>query len=138
MAVLARTSDEGRAVGTRTARLTEMAAKAQALHDARQAAPRPPAGPDPFAPDADETLTLEIEAPTAEPDPVTVTVRRVSVSVSRKISKDYKSTEYSAGMEADVAGLSERRQLDGILAELYDQCRNAIRAEYARNLAQAG
>lgn len=54
------------------------------------------------------------------------TVSKIEVRLSRKISKNYNSTEVCVGFEADVAGVDP----DAVRAELGEMCREAIRAEF--------
>jgi hypothetical protein len=86
---------------------------------------RPPVpAVDPFGVDepTEEVIVSEAVTPATVPG---MTILRVMVHVTRKRSVNYNSTEYSAGLEADVEP-GDQAQVDAAQQALIDQCRATI------------
>jgi hypothetical protein len=67
------------------------------------------------------------------------TPRTIEVKVSRKISKDYNSTEYSASVTLDLTEAEAKvpNKVPALIEEWAEKLRDTIRQEFARSNTKA-
>lgn len=122
--VLQRTAAAEAPAGTRAERLARRMPEPVALY-------KPPVpAVDPFTPDA-APKAAAIAQPEPEVCAPIVAIRRVEVRVSRKVSKDFGSTEYAVALDADLSVLLDADAVAAAVDGLYEQCKCMIRRQFA-------